>query len=200
MERRTALATSATMLATVAVGAVAFAALGGLDVMGFGGNEQGATPTIVTIVQVTTDGTVVVDAITTTAVPGVPPVPGDTAGVTPVPDSPASGGGGGGGTPVAGPGTTTPRATTPGAPNTTAAPTPTPAPTPAPTSPPTVAPTTPTTAPRVTTPPTTAPPTGTTLPPGVRIPSDWPPGVPIPPIPPGCKQPQLEDNGVWNCQ
>ena len=64
----------------------------------------------------------------------------------------------------------------------------------------TLLPTTPPTTPRVTTPPTTAPPTGTTLPPGVRIPSDWPPGKPIPPIPPGCKQPQLEDNGVWNCQ
>ena len=28
---------------------------------------------------------------------------------------------------------------------------------------------------------------------------DWPAGKPIPPIPPGCRQPQLEDNGVWNC-
>ena len=50
-------------------------------------------------------------------------------------------------------------------------------------------------------PPTTttvAPVTTTTRPPGV--PRDWPAGKPIPPMPPNCKQPQLEDNGVWNCQ
>jgi len=46
---------------------------------------------------------------------------------------------------------------------------------------------------------TTAPPvTTTTRPRGV--PADWPPDKPIPPMPPGCRQPQLEDNGVWNCQ
>lgn len=41
--------------------------------------------------------------------------------------------------------------------------------------------------------------TSTTLPPGARIPSDWPADKPIPPIPPGCRKPVLEDNGVWNC-
>ena len=45
----------------------------------------------------------------------------------------------------------------------------------------------------------TATTTTTTLPPGARVPRDWPPGKPYPPIPPGCKKPQLEDNGVWNC-
>ena len=46
---------------------------------------------------------------------------------------------------------------------------------------------------------TTAPPvTTTTRPRGV--PRDWPPGKPIPPMPPNCREPQLEDNGVWNCQ
>jgi hypothetical protein len=46
---------------------------------------------------------------------------------------------------------------------------------------------------------TTVPPTTTTtLPRGV--PDDWPPGKPIPPMPPNCHQPQLELNGVWNCQ
>jgi hypothetical protein len=40
--------------------------------------------------------------------------------------------------------------------------------------------------------------TTTTWPRGV--PADWPPDKPIPPMPPGCRQPQLEDNGVWNCQ
>lgn len=50
-------------------------------------------------------------------------------------------------------------------------------------------------------PPTTgAPPepaTTTTRLPGV--PADWPADEPIPPMPPGCQKPQLEDNGVWNC-
>jgi hypothetical protein len=32
------------------------------------------------------------------------------------------------------------------------------------------------------------------------VPADWPASKPIPPMPPGCKQGQLEDNGVWNCQ
>ena len=40
----------------------------------------------------------------------------------------------------------------------------------------------------------------TTWPPGVELPSDWPAGKPYPPIPPGCRQPHLEDNGVWNCE
>jgi hypothetical protein len=31
------------------------------------------------------------------------------------------------------------------------------------------------------------------------VPKDWPAGKPIPPMPPGCQQPQLELNGVWNC-
>lgn len=44
---------------------------------------------------------------------------------------------------------------------------------------------------------TTLPVTTTTRPRGV--PADWPPGKPIPPMPPNCQQPQLEDNGVWNC-
>ncbi len=53
-------------------------------------------------------------------------------------------------------------------------------------------------APRTTT--TTAPApatTSTTRPPGV--PADWPADKPIPPMPAGCQKPQLEDNGVWNC-
>lgn len=61
-----------------------------------------------------------------------------------------------------------------------------------------------TTAPQATTPlpkptPTTTAPSSSTLPRGAKIPKDWPAGRPIPPIPPGCKEPQLEDNGVWNC-
>ncbi|HEV7526608.1 MAG TPA: hypothetical protein VGP92_16690 [Acidimicrobiia bacterium] len=39
--------------------------------------------------------------------------------------------------------------------------------------------------------------TPTTWPRGV--PKDWPKDKPIPPMPPNCRDPQLEDNGVWNC-
>lgn len=53
--------------------------------------------------------------------------------------------------------------------------------------------------PATTSPPTTAPRavTTTTRPPGV--PADWPADEPIPPMPPDCEQPQLEDDGQWNC-
>ena len=33
----------------------------------------------------------------------------------------------------------------------------------------------------------------------IEVPEDWPVGVPLPPIPPGCVEPHLEDGGVWNC-
>ncbi len=32
------------------------------------------------------------------------------------------------------------------------------------------------------------------------VPADWPANKPIPPVPADCVQPQLEDNGIWNCQ
>jgi hypothetical protein len=57
-------------------------------------------------------------------------------------------------------------------------------------------PTIPTIDPTTTT--TTAPVPTTTRPP--EVPEDWPAGKPLPPIPPGCREPHLEDNGVWNCQ
>jgi hypothetical protein len=50
------------------------------------------------------------------------------------------------------------------------------------------------------TPPAPAAPVATTTterPDGV--PESWPEGQPIPPMPPDCQKPQLEDNGVWNC-
>jgi hypothetical protein len=50
----------------------------------------------------------------------------------------------------------------------------------------------------VTTTSTSVPVTTTTWPSGV--PRDWPPGKPIPPKPPGCRDGQLEDDGYWNCQ
>lgn len=63
---------------------------------------------------------------------------------------------------------------------------PTPAPAPAPTPTTTKAPT------------TTLKSTSTTLPPGVEISPLWI-GKTLPPIPPGCEEPHLEDDGVWNC-
>lgn len=59
----------------------------------------------------------------------------------------------------------------------------------APTTTTTEAPTTTTTAARTT--PTTRP---------AGVPRDWPANKPIPPMPANCRQPQLEDNGRWNCQ
>ncbi len=60
------------------------------------------------------------------------------------------------------------------------------------------APTAPPSQPRATTTAPASPATTTTTrPPGV--PADWPADRPIPPIPPGCQKPQLEDDGVWNC-
>jgi hypothetical protein len=57
-------------------------------------------------------------------------------------------------------------------------------------------------APVATSPPVTTAPapatTTTTWPSGV--PRDWPADKPIPPKPAGCRDGQLEDNGVWNCQ
>ncbi len=74
---------------------------------------------------------------------------------------------------------------------------PTPEPAPSTSSAPAPAPTTPTTmAPKP--PTTTAPPAAVAS--GARIPRDWPANKPIPPIPPGCEKPQLEDNGKWNCE
>lgn len=62
-------------------------------------------------------------------------------------------------------------------------------------------------APVATTPPvTTAPATTAPTPPTTAaarpegVPADWPANQPIPPMPAGCVQPQLEDSGVWNCQ
>lgn len=54
-----------------------------------------------------------------------------------------------------------------------------------------VAPPTTAAAPRVAT-------TTTTWPEGV--PEDWPADKPIPPMPANCREPHLEDDGVWNCQ
>lgn len=183
------------MMATVAVGTLAFAALGGIDVLGFGSEAQSAPLDIVeTSPSATSVDGLAISVDTTTTLLGEQPATGIAPEGTTV--------GGATGSGSATPGAVAPRASTPGA----TAPATAPATTPASAAPPTVAPTTPATAapttvtvPRTTTPPvTTAKPPSSTLPPGVS--NDWPPGKPIPPKPVGCIDGQLEDNGVWNCQ
>ncbi len=99
---------------------------------------------------------------------------------------------------------TTPTTTRPSAPRTKTA-----SPTPSRPKPPTSTPSTHSTEPDDpapgTVPPTTAAPHSTTTIPTTTttwprgVPRDWPKDKPIPPMPPNCRQPQLEDNGVWNC-
>lgn len=45
-----------------------------------------------------------------------------------------------------------------------------------------------------------APDAASAVPAGAQIPSYWPANTPIPPVPPGCPEPVLEDNGTWNCE
>jgi hypothetical protein len=112
--------------------------------------------------------------------PTVPPIPA-LAPVVPAPARPVP---------------PTPDAEPPPVPTPAPAPPSAAAPAPAPTPAPTAVPA-PTPAPAPQPPPTVAP-AGSPVPAGV--PRDWPANKPIPPMPPGCRQPQLEDNGVWNCQ
>lgn len=201
MERRVALATAAAAAVTLGLGTVAFAAIGGTSVLGLA--DGGATKVVPGSQVQEIQNVVVVVSGSTTTVAGAP---ADATGAVV--------------SPVAEPVTTTP-AVVPvwtGAPTET---TPAPAPTPTtaksttssatPTTAKSTAPvttakpvTTTTAAPATTTPATNAPTTTakpatntTVRPPGV--PADWPANKPIPPMPPNCQQPQLELNGVWNC-
>jgi hypothetical protein len=223
MERRTALIVSISTAATVLTGGLAFASLGGLNILGFSADTAAASVEIGTTIANVDSGVVLTDsklvgasligvdpATTTEVVPGAVPevvVPGVTPPGsaprttssptgTPAPNTPASNGG----APATNAPVTQPPAT---AAPVTAAPTVTTVKPPSTTTPPATTvkpPTTTVKPPTTTTPPTTVAAPSSTLPPGVRIPADWPAGKPIPPIPAGCKSPQLEDNGVWNCQ
>jgi hypothetical protein len=194
MERRKALATAVAAATTLGIGTVCFAAIGGAQIFGLGQTETAMmTPvteleTITRVVVVrSADGSVVTDPA------GVPvtvlqPVTISRL-VTPSPAKAAASAAPA--APAAAPttGTTTPEptsatTTTPRVVSTTT------------TARPTTTTIRSTTTVRATT--TTAKPTSTTTTiPGV--PKDWPVGKPIPPMPPGCQQPQLELNGVWNC-
>ena len=199
MERRKALALSAAAVAVVVSGTIAIAATSRSGFLGFGGASQpspaggeaaatapGATPVpqaeggvgqgTPSSPQVVTQYEDVVDRYVVRA--GASPAP--AVGASAVPSAPAA----------------DPSAPPPAdgqAPTTTAPPVAT---TSAPTTPTTVTSAPTTTAPR--SPTTTVATTATTRPPGV--PSDWPADKPIPPMPAGCRQPQLDDNGTWNCQ
>ncbi len=178
MERRVAILASSTM--TLAAATTSFVALGGIDLFGRAEIDSRSKVVVVTLAPPSAAGdTGPVDA-TTTIVTALPdPTPAVPRLVVPPPS---------GGDPTRAAVTTTDTLspTTPGS----ATPTPTTITTPT---------ATPTTAHVITTVPPTAPSTGTTLPPDARIPSDWPTGSPIPPIPPDCEEPVLEDNGIWNC-
>ena len=71
MDRRTAIAMSVSLVATAVVGGIAFAALGGIDVLGFGSESQAAFVNIVETTPATTVavilGAVAVDTTTTVA-------------------------------------------------------------------------------------------------------------------------------------
>jgi hypothetical protein len=192
MERRLALATAGAVAATLGIGTLCFAALGQTNLLGLSGAAPaaqvvpGATIEQVTkVVVVRSNGEIVVVDSTSAVVPV--PLTGDA------PNSPAA--------------TPTPAVPMVGtiAPSPTAAPTPatTPASKPPPTAPKPV--TTTSSAPHTTQPPATAAPTtlrpvtSTTAARPSGVPADWPAGKPIPPMPAGCEQPQLELNGVWNC-
>jgi hypothetical protein len=216
VERRLALTYSVSAAATLVAGSFAIAALGG-------GLFAGATPrtsvdgmrieTVDDYVVVHSSITVATDMATIAVGPG--PAPGSetsagsaaptgnaqSVGPLPTPTQPPTG-------TAEGPGPDSPATVPPIAsldpiqpPTPEAAPEGTPAPA--------LAPVPPASAPAASTPPSTVaapqpPPTVApsipAAPSGARIPSDWPADKPIPPIPAGCGQPQLEDNGVWNCQ
>lgn len=181
-----ALATAVTVAATLGIGTIGYATISGGHLLGLGSASGSKSMTPVTELETITrvvvvhaaDGSVVTDpagvAVTvlrTVLVPRVVPAGGASA-APPVASPSAT-------APVATPAPTTGTTTT-----TTSPPSTTP-----PSTPPS------TTIRRSTT--TTVKSTATTLPKGV--PADWPVGKPIPPMPPGCEQPQLELNGVWNC-
>lgn len=200
MERRVALAAAAAAAVTLGLGTVAFASIGGGDLLGL--SDDGQATQIVPGSNVEQITRVVVVSGTETTIVAIVPV-GDPT-VAPPADGNATP------PPVVVPvNTAAPSAGSPSTTQTTAKATTTSAVTQTTTKSTVTAttekPATATTAaPNTTNPPTTPAPTTTVKvttttvrPPGV--PADWPAGKPIPPMPAGCKKPQLELNGVWNC-
>lgn len=208
MNRRVTLVTALSVAGTAAVAAMSFAIV----------YEPADDPSAGVPLLDTTSATVAGDGSSTTDLPaGATPRPVSLNPAAPIVAAPVIA------PPAAAPRLPdqpgrTPYATTPG--STDAAPAPTPATSPSPaagTQPnTTAAPATtlstpappPATAAPVAPAPTATTATSTTNPAPVTtvaarpegVPADWPANKPIPPMPTGCLQPQLEDNGVWNCQ
>ena len=191
MDRRTSLAASITVTATLAFGAVAFAALGGAGLFAGDTSADSAastSPVIVTQPAGPLDTSATVPAESTA--PGTPTVtiaqsnggsrPAGGGSNTPAAGTTGASTAGTTGTTAGGATTTTTKSTV--APTTSAAPT--------------------TTAAAATT--TTVKAqlysiTGVPVPAGFKVPSKWiAKGIPDWPV--GCKKGQLEDNGVWNCE
>lgn len=206
MERRKAMATALAGAVTLGLGTVCLAAIGGAPMLGLAAADPIKTMTGVTEVQMI-DRVVVVRSGST--VPVDPAVVQLIAPETAPPVGPAPA-----------PTRAAPAGTTAAAPTAawpSASPSPTPAPTsgsiassPAAAAPATQAPaTTAKAAPATQAPATTAKPVVTTIAPTTTkaptttlprgVPRDWPAGKPIPPMPANCNDPQLELNGVWNC-
>jgi hypothetical protein len=209
MERRKALAFAAAVTGSLGSATVAVAAIGGASVLGFGGGHHAQLSSLASSRSGAAGEAAVVtrtkDVYDRVTVAGGVDAPLRSAGLvsvtTPAPTIPAPATDATvtipGSDPVTHhrrvPAQVVPRST----PHTPPA---TPHPTTTTTTPPQQlieTPTTTTTTIATTTTTTVPPVTTTTRPPGV--PKDWPPGKPIPPMPPNCHQPQLEDNGVWNC-
>ena len=209
MERRKALALAAAVTGSLGSATVAVAAVGGLSVLGFGAGHHATQLSSLASYQTSGAGAggvvtrtkdvydrVTVGthtaAMTRSASAAAPAVLDPTVAPGPTDAVPALQ-----------PAKTHRRRTTKAVPrSTTRTPTPTTIRSPAvqQPEPPEPATTTTTEPPAIQSPTTTttmAPVTTTTRPRGV--PADWPPGKPIPPMPPNCRDPQLEDNGVWNC-
>lgn len=195
MERTKALAASTAATLALGSGIVAAASITGASFLGFGVVKHNARSTAAATPDGSKPGVVVrtrnvYDRYVVETANGTPPVGGGSGTTTGSP--------GGAGTP----GSTPPTGTSPE--REPRAPTPTPTTSPprtgkTPSNTPTTRPEEPTTPPAVT--PTTPAPSPTTIPATwpIGVPKDWPPDKPIPPMPPNCGQPQLEDNGVWNC-
>ena len=209
MERRQALALAAAVTGTLGTAIVAVAAVGGLSVLGFGAAHHATQLSSLASYQSGAGGaggvvTRTKDVYDRVTVEGVQTAASRRSAGLVSAAAPALSNG----TAAPGPAMTVPRSgavkshqhrTPKAVPRSTArtpATTPTTEPAPAVEAPETPAPTTTTTQPPATT-TAVAPVTTTTRPRGV--PADWPPGKPIPPMPPNCRHPQLEDNGVWNC-
>ena len=172
MERRTALVASIATGVSLTIGVVAYAATGGASILGLGGPHRagsGRAADPLVVHQVQTIEDEIVVSSRSTDAPRPVEREGTTASDT---ASKPAGAGIDDITVSIGPSATAAIVVAPAVP-------------------PGITPTSSTTATPALAPTTVARPLG--------VPADWPANEPIPPMPADCRQPQLEDNGVWNC-